>query len=57
MTVTERLFPPKGRAVKTYKLVVEIEVSALDMVEAGMFVGKALQGADDLNIIEFEEVK
>lgn len=43
--------------MKTYRLVVEIEVSALDMVEAGIFVGKALQNADDLNIIEFEEVK
>lgn len=43
--------------MKTYRLVVEIEVSALDMVEAGMFVGKALQNADNLNIIEFEEVE
>ena len=40
-----------------YKLTVEILVNAMDMVEAGMFVGKALQGADELNIIEFEEVK
>lgn len=40
-----------------YKLTVEIFVDAMDMVEAGIFVGKALQNADDLNIIEFEEVK
>lgn len=40
-----------------YKLTVEILVDAMDMVEAGMFVGKALQGADDMNIIEFEKVE
>lgn len=43
--------------LKTYRLVLEVEVSALDMVEAGMFVGKALQHADDMRIVEFEEVK
>jgi hypothetical protein len=43
--------------MNTYKLTVEIVVAALDMVDAGMFVGKALQSAEELNIIEFEEVK
>lgn len=38
-----------------YKLTVEIFIDAMSMVEAGVFVGKALQGAEGLNIIEFEE--
>lgn len=42
--------------MKTYKLVLEVQVTALDMVEAGMFVGKALQHADEMDIIEFEEM-
>lgn len=43
--------------MKTYRFVLEVEVSALDMVEAGIFVGKALQNADDMRIIEFEEAE
>ena len=56
MTMTEKIFARKGASMKTYKLVVEIDVAAIDMVEAGMFVGKALQFADDMKILEFEEV-
>jgi hypothetical protein len=43
--------------MKNYRLIVKIEVSAIDMVEAGMLVGKALNFADDLDIVEFEEVE
>ena len=43
--------------MKTYKFLLEVEVSAFDTVEAGMFVGKALQDADDMRIIEFEEAE
>ena len=56
MTMTEKIFARKGASMRTYKLVVEIDVAAIDMVEAGMFVGKALQFADDMKILEFEEV-
>ena len=43
--------------MKTYKFVLNLEVTAHDMVEAGTLVGKALQFADDLEIVEFKEVE
>jgi hypothetical protein len=56
--MTERLFSPeKERAMKTYRFVLDLEVTARDAIEAGMLVGKALQFADDLEIVEFEEAK
>ena len=43
--------------MKTYRFVLDLEVTARDAIEAGMLVGKALQFADDLEIVEFEEAK
>ena len=57
MTMTEKIFAAKGASMKTYRLTIEVDVAAIDMVEAGMFVGKALQFADELKILEFEEVE
>ena len=42
--------------MKNYSLTLKVEVQAIDMVEAGMVIGKALQFADTMEIIEFEEV-
>lgn len=42
--------------MRTYRLVVAVEIEAIDMVDAGMLVGKALQFANELDIVEFEEV-
>jgi len=47
-----------GDDMRTYRLVLAVEVSAHDMVEAGMLVGKYLADiADDMEITEFEEVE
>jgi len=43
--------------MRTYRLVIAFEVTAHDMIEAGTLVGKALQFADELEIVEFEEAK
>ena len=57
MSMTERMFPEKEIVVRTYRLMLTVDVSAHDMVEAGVLVGKALQFADDLKIVKFEEVE
>jgi hypothetical protein len=41
--------------MKKYRLMLDLTVSAHDMVEAGMLVGKALQFVDDLEIVAFKE--
>jgi hypothetical protein len=57
--MTERLFSPeKERAMRTYRLVIALEIQAPDMIEAGMLVGKHMaEIVDDIEITEFEEVK
>jgi hypothetical protein len=63
MSMTEEMFPEScehgryGReSMKTYRFVMTVELEAYDMVEAGVLVGKALQFANDLEIVKFEEV-
>jgi hypothetical protein len=56
--MTERLFhPEKERTMRTYRFVLNLEVTAHDMIEAGTLVGKALGFADNLEIVEFEEAE
>ena len=43
--------------MRTYRFVLNLEVTAHDMIEAGTLVGKALGFADNLEIVEFEEAE